>query len=221
MDLLNATPVIDLVESAFDAPCHPVRGAQLATLWPAEDDRKTNEAGYLNVDTPHHGWCPHLDGLWNGGIATPAAGSTLTAADAERWYSDPSTNGGSRRYSEHNTSIANFTGLVGIALSDQRVVGSGNLGLLRGGHHPMEAFFREQLAQGGPLGPEGPGWPRENLSAPNGHGLVHYPDAVRNRYRRGAHKAPDGSLWPKPTWMRPQMGDAILVHFATPHSARA
>lgn len=219
MNLLNASPVIDFVECALGAPLYPVRGAQLATLYPAEDDFTTNEAGYRNVDTPHHGWCPHLDGLWNGGIATPAAGSTLAVADEQRWYSDPSTNGGTRYYPEHNTCIANFTGLIGIALSDQRVVGSGNLGLLRGGHHHMETFFLEQHARGGPLGPEGPGWPREDRNAPNGHGLVHYPEAVRRRYRRGAGKAPDGSLWPKPTWMRPQAGDAILVHYATPHSA--
>jgi hypothetical protein len=114
MDLFNRSPLIGLVEHAFGTSVQSVRGAQLATLYPAEDDDKTNEAGYLNRDTPGYGWCPHLDGLWNGGIATPP---------------------------------------------------------LRGGHHHMERFFRSQRDQGGPLGPEGPGWPREDPDAPNGHGL--------------------------------------------------
>ena len=29
-----------------------------------------------------------------------------------------------------------------------------------GAHHAVQAFFRMQRAKGGPLGPEGPGWPR-------------------------------------------------------------
>ena len=202
MNLFNASPLKKLVSYAFDAPVYPVRGAQLATLYPAEDDLKTNESGYLNEDTPHFGWCGHLDGLWNGGIATPAAGSKLNAEEERGWNSDPSTNGGKRRYPEHDCNIANFTALVGVALSDQRSEGAGNLGFLRGGHRHMEAFFRRQRDLGGPLGPEGPGWPREDLHAPNGHGLVHYPQAVRLRYRRTAVAGNDDTLWPKPTWMR-------------------
>ena len=47
----------------------------------------------------------------------------------------------------------------------------------------IEAFFKMQLEKGGPFGPDGPGWPRENNQAPNGHGLRHYPDAVREAFK--------------------------------------
>lgn len=217
--LLHETAIRDWLHGAFGTDMRSVGGAQIATLFPEEDDQRTNEAGYLNVDTPHCGWVPHLDGLWNGGIATPAAGSRLSAAELTRWNAEPSTNGARRYLPEFGSNVANFSALVGVALSDQRVVGSGNLGLLRGAHHHIEAFFQWQREQGGPLGPEGPGWPRENVQAPNGHGLVHYPERVRQRYRRGAAFTADGVAWPKPTFMRLRPGDAVVVHHATPHSA--
>ena len=56
-------------------------------------------------------------------------------------------------------------------MTDQTIPGRGNLGVLDGMHHEMERFFRRQHAEGGPIGPDGPGWPRENLEAQNGHGL--------------------------------------------------
>jgi hypothetical protein len=217
MDLINRSPLTDLLNSALGS-LFPIDSAQIATLYPAEDACRTNEAGYLNIDTPHNGWCPHLDGLWNGGTSVPAVGKPLAASRLKDWYTDTGTNGARLAYPEHNTCIANFTALVGVALSDQRAIGSGNLGLLRGGHRHMEKFFQSQMEQGGPLGPDGPGWPRENSNAPNGHGLVHYPERVRKRYARGAVHGKDGSVWPKPTWMKLKAGDAILVHFSTPHS---
>ena len=48
------------------------------------------------------------------------------------WYSDPSTNGGLLHFSPESN-LANFTCLVGVALSDQTMEGVGNLGLLKGG----------------------------------------------------------------------------------------
>jgi hypothetical protein len=56
--------------------------------------------------------------------------------------------------------VCSFTVFVGVALSDQTAPGRGNLAVLRGAHHAVQAFFRMQRAKGGPLGPEGPGWPR-------------------------------------------------------------
>ncbi len=223
MDLLAHSTARTVLEAAFDGPLREVRGAQLATLFPAEDDRLTNEAGYHNVETPHFGWCGHLDGLWNGGIATPPAGVPMSVEDEARWYADPSTNGGQREYPPdddgNRANIANFAALVGVALSDQRAMGSGNLGVLRGAHRHIEAFFRWQHERGGPLGPDGPGWPRVHVEAPNGHGLVHYPPRVRARYRRAAAITHDGHSWPRPTFVRLRPGDAVIVHWATPHSA--
>jgi hypothetical protein len=49
---------------------------------------------------------------------------------------------------EFNANIQNFTALVGVALTDQRKEGVGNLGVLKGAHHAMEEFFQEQAAAG-------------------------------------------------------------------------
>ena len=154
MDLFNATSIKSVVESAFGAEVVPLRGAQIATRYPADDDLETNEAGYQNVDTPHFGWCGHLDGLWNGGLPTPVAGSVLAPDEERLWNAEQSTNGALKNFPEFNTNIANYTALVGVALSDQRASGAGNLGLLRGGHRHMETFFRWQRDRGSPLGPE-------------------------------------------------------------------
>ena len=135
------------------------------------------------------------------------------------WYRDPATNGVNRCHPEFNCNMSNFTTLAGVALSDQRQEGAGNLGLLKGAHRKLERFFREQREAGGPLGPDGPGWPREHLEAPNGHGLRHYPDAVRESYERNAAFTADGHMWPKPTLMKLAPGDAVIVHQATPHGA--
>ena len=72
--------------------------------------------------------------------------------------------------------------------------GSGNVGLLRGSCHDMEAFLRKQTELGGPLGPSGPDWPREYTNARNGHGLCHYPPAVRQAAaeREGYETTDDG-----------------------------
>ncbi len=219
MNLFNETPVKPLLESAFGEPVYPVRGAQLAIIYPAEDGQTVNEAGFRNVDTPFAGWCGHLDGLWNGGIATPPVDRDLSLEEEEKWQGERGMNSALKYHPQHNTNISCFTALVAVALSDQRMEGVGNLGLLKGGHHKMEAFFRWQREQGGPLGPEGPGWPRTDEKAPNKHGLVHYPDKVKKYYKRGAIVSATGQIWPKPTFMKVRAGDAIIVHYATPHSS--
>lgn len=219
MNLFNETPVKPMLESAFGGPVSPVHGAQLATNYPCDDDHTVNEAGFRNIDTPFGGWCGHLDGLWNGGAATPPVDRQLSLEEEEKWQGETGTNNASKYHPEHNANIACFTALVAIALSDQRADGVGNLGLLRGGHHKMEAFFRWQRDQGGPLGPEGPGWPRIDDKAPNKHGLVHYPDKVKKAFKRGAIVFDTGQIWPKPTFIKVHSGDAVIVHYATPHAA--
>ena len=36
----------------------------------------------------------------------------------------------------------------------------GQTNVLAGGHHVAQEYFRAQYAAGGPVGAEGPGWPR-------------------------------------------------------------
>ena len=219
LDLFEATSLKKVVERAIGNKLVPLRGAQISTLFPGDSGQVTNESGYLNKDTPHNGWTGHLDGLWNGGTAVPKAGTNIRGRNLSAWRAEPSTNGMARTFVEHKCNMHNFTALVGIALSDQRAEGAGNLGLLRGAHKHMAEFFRSQRDLGGPFGPDGPGWERENGKAPNHHGLVHYPEAVRRKYlSRSAHGA-DGHYWPRPDFMKLNIGDAVIVHFSTPHSA--
>ncbi|NKB96947.1 MAG: hypothetical protein GKR90_00385 [Pseudomonadales bacterium] len=217
MDLFNQTNIKRCLEKALGDAVREVRGAQLATLYPDDRDKVTNETGYQNRDTPHNQWAGHLDGLWNGGTPPPRAGTNIRGRHLAAWQVERSTNGGRLTFPEFNANIANFTALVGVALSDQRALGCGNLGLLKGGHKHMETFFQSQDALGGPLGPDGPDWPREDRGAPNRHGLRHYPDKLRELYANKSVRTPDGKIWPKPTLMRLNMGDAVIAHFSTPH----
>ena len=131
-----------ILEKALGSKVLPVRSAQLATLFPSDTGDATNEYGYLDKDTPHYGWTGHLDGLWNGGTAVPRVGTRLRGEKLKSWNASKSTNGVNKTNPEFNANIMNFTALVGIALSDQMSLGSGNLGVLRGGHRHMERFFR-------------------------------------------------------------------------------
>ncbi|MBS03857.1 MAG: hypothetical protein CMQ24_14270 [Gammaproteobacteria bacterium] len=218
VDLFNETPLISIMSDLL-GHVPPAAGAQLAALYPSVDDDQVNEAGYRNADTPNYGWCGHLDGLWNGATSTPPVDRKLSDGEERAWHETPSTNGTARYYPELNTNIANFAALVGVPLSDQRQAGVGNLGLLKGAHRRIEKFFQWQREKGGPLGPEGPGWERIDDNVPNEHGLVHYPRKVRDAYRRGAAQSFDGHYWPKPTLIKVKPGDAIIVHWATPHSS--
>jgi len=217
LDLFNKTGLKKIVERGIGHRVLPPHSAQLATLFPGVPDGATNEYGFLDRETPHYGWTGHLDGLWNGGTPVPKVGSRLQGAKLKAWNANPSTNGVFKENPEFNANIMNFTALVGVALSDQSSLGSGNLGVLRGGHHHMERFFRDQMTKGGPLGPDGPGWERENRKAPNRRGLIHYPRAVRDKYAKKAFRSSDGETWPEPDFLRLKPGDAVIVHSLTPH----
>ena len=206
------------INEALGKPMRPPPSAQLATLFPHELGHRLNEAGYPVDEVPFFGWHGHLDGLWNG--AAPVHQRTDRAMNNEElaaWNRDPGRNGVRRIYAHAN--VLNFTGLLGIPLSDQMVEGSGNLGLLRGAHHPISEFFASQRERGGPLGPDGPGWERIDRMAPNQSGLRHYPDQVKNQFKEDAAYTSNGQIWPKPTLIKVRPGDAVLTLHAVPHCA--
>ncbi len=212
----------ELMRSINEALGHAVvgiRGAQLATIFPHKIGNQINEAGYPNEEVPFYGWHGHLDGLWNG--AAPVhqrVDRPMNEEERARWNRDPARNGVRRTY-PGGINILNFTALLGIPLSDQSVEGAGNLGLLRGAHHPISEFFRYQRDAGGPIGPDGPGWERIDSDAPNFSGLRHYPDQVREQFTEGAGHTTDGRIWPKPTLIKVKPGDAVLTLHAVPHGA--
>lgn len=217
--LFNETDLFDILTEAV-GPIALAQGCQLASRFPADPDDRVNEAGYRDRDTPFFGWHGHLDGLWNG--AAPVHQDLqrpMTAAEADAWHQEPSRNGCRKTFPDLDANIKSFTALTAVALSDQTKEGSGNVGLLKGAHHEMERFFRAQREAGGPLGPDGPNWERIDQDAPNGVGLRHYPDAVREAFATGAARTADGKLWPRPTLLRLAPGDAAVILHAVPHSA--
>ena len=213
-------PLRPVIEAAFGSSLSAGSShAQMAVRFPGDAAGMVAECGYPDEDIPHYGWMGHLDGLWNGGSGVPQATgphAALTGDALLRWRRDPGTNGVQLFHPKQNSAISNFTALVGVALSDQSADGAGNLGVLAGAHHHMTDFFRWQRTQGeGCLGPGGAGWPREDANAPNCHGLVHIPPAVRELYMGQndavlSSAAPSG-VWPKPTLLLLQPGDAIIV----------
>ena len=209
------------------------RGCQVAITYPGHggsnnqttpvSDRITN-SGFRTRDLPTlegvgGPWSAHLDGVWGGGSAA------LQSRDADdtQWYHGPPTNGCPGPNDPHPNPGAmrhlNWTALVGVALTDQTLPGSGALGVLDGMHHEMASFFREQQTAGGPIGPDGPGWPRENPDAENGHGLHMIPPFLTNVTRHGAVDGPGGLRFPHPTLVKLAVGDAVLCHHLLPHGA--
>ena len=219
LELFNQSPAKQIVSSLIEGGIDDATGVQNAFNYPMTPDDSVNETGYRDRDTPFYGWGGHLDGCWSGGGPPPPIGKAMTPAQKKKWWQHTARNTCDLDYPGYNATILNFTALVGIALSDQRRTGVGNLGVLAGAHHAIEQVFREQAEAGGPIGPDGPGWDRLNKHAPTGHGLNHYPDSIREQFRRGAVVTDDGRIWPKPTLLKLAPGDMVIAHFALPHSA--
>ncbi len=216
----EGTQARELVESAMGGTARGWEFAQIAIRQPSKPSDQITESGYPDRVIPFFGWHGHLDGLWNGASA-PHQHTSRPMDDTEwaAWSKAKGRNGVMKTYPGTGTNMVHFTALLGIPLSSQTRDGVGNLGLLRGAHHPVAEFFRYQRDQGGPLGPDGPGWERLHRDAPNGYGLRHYPDQVRRIFTQEAAYTDDGHLWPKPDLIKMEIGDAVLTLHAIPHSA--
>jgi hypothetical protein len=197
-DLFNASGAIELLNSVLgDGAVEPQAAGQMQVLFPPTEDltQTVGQMGWKNEDVPWYGWGGHLDGQNNGGV------------------------NGNAKEMDNNCNIKNFTALVGFPLSDQTNEGVGNLGLLRTAHHAMESVFQQQADSGGPLGPDGPEWPREE---PN-QGRNSYAPAVREAFRTNADGeeaivSENGRAWPKPHFVKTKPGDCVIVKHETPHS---
>lgn len=201
LDLFNNSGARQFLEKMLGGDSVPTQQeAQVQVLYPPTEDltHKMGQMGWANADVPWWGWGGHLDGGYNGGV------------------------NGNAKQMANGCNIKNFTCLVGIPLNDQLEEGVGNLGVLKTAHHAMEAVFQRQHAAGGAIGPDGPGWPREDPSAPDGQGRNQYSPLVREQFRLNADgeeaAVVDGRVWPKPTLIKAAAGDCIVVKHETPHS---
>ena len=222
-DLLNKSVLAEILRNTmgpFDAP----ERAMPMVLYPRDPSSAVGPHGLPDDQLPNFGFFPHLDGQWSGRL--PKSWS-----EVDDWHSPRTEHFGTGDATERGSnmtpffqdpdctlSIGSFTAFVGVALNDQTEFGRGNLALLKGGHHAVGAFFRMQRERGGPIGPEGPGWPRLVPMPEDAVGINYLPQSVRDQFAEGAELTPDGTLWPKPTPILFDEGDAVITVHAIPHS---
>ena len=154
-----------------------------------------------------HCYMSHLDHTVQNPMGTP-------------FYLDP----------ERTLTLGTFTAFVGIAFNNQTKMGCGQLGVRRGFHHDMEQFFRMQRDAGGPIGYEGPGWPRvEPATIASGTPRMGMPAPLLQppQARHGGFVNIEGwrdSRGNPYTWLTPvvlEEGDAVIALHGLPHAGTA
>ena len=174
---------------------------------------------------------PHVDGNWGGLLPERADDIEMPRGrpkDAARYFGENDerrgTNDGQLWLDPDRTiSLGCYTALVGVALNDQTRPGKGQLGVLRGLHETVEAAFRIQRDAGGPIGPEGPGWPRIMPTSSGGTYLNGLHDTVRAKAygiaEREGRRATENWPWPELTPVLLDQGDAVITLHSCPHTA--
>ncbi len=167
----------------------------------------------------------HVDGGWAG--LCPMSRSEILAAgeSLETWgrEGDPKSMGpagGAPLWQdrERTVAIGSYTALVGVCLNDQRMPAKGQFSVRRGAHEAVEAFFRHQRAQGGPIGGGGPDWPRlQPMNQDQAFAGIMPPKLV-DSYPATSFEMP-GWPWPELTPVLMKEGDAVIALHALPHTA--
>ena len=119
--------------------------------------------------------------------------------------------------------IGSFTAFVIVPLNNQMRPGCGQTAVLPTAHHAAEKFYQWQYAQGGIMGPEGPGWKRINTKAANGLGLNYLPKAILEEFTNEEKYGPlestsDGRKWPRTQQMLMEEGDVCITVYHMPHT---
>ncbi len=229
-DLVNAssiTPILNEAMGQFDPPIV----CQIGVLKPRQPGEHFNNVGYRDKDMPYYGAETHIDGMIT--MAAPQEVQEGSNDEIYHRYFASGPNGDLGRSPDvigHNMvpmfedpemtlTLGSFTAFVFVCLNDQSVEGRGQTALLKGGHHALEKFLRQQRDINNHLGPEGPGWPRMDHAAPNRAGLVYTPEEVREQFLdETSESTPDGKLWPRPTQILMNKGDACIAIYQIPHS---
>ncbi|MEM7363894.1 MAG: hypothetical protein AAF525_07700 [Pseudomonadota bacterium] len=210
--LFNASCLADLLREEM-GPFPPVISSQIAVT-----------AGH---DTLRGRPFPHVDGGWSGAIPTDPDEIDLELGrprDAAQYFGEHDevrgTNDGLLwQDKDRKVAMGSYTALVGVCLNDQTVPGRGQFAVMKGMHHIVEQSFRMQRRLGGPIGQEGPGFPRIRLDengVPYMNGL---PQMVRDRvYPSDLSKATKDWPWPELTPILLNQGDAVIAMHSIPHT---
>ena len=230
-DLVNKstiTPILNDAMGRFDPP----QRCQVGLNPISKPGEFFNNLGYRDKDMPYFGCQTHVDGSLT--IRSPQEKQTGSHSEIYHRYIADGPRGDLGRSPDvvgHNMTplfqdpemslgLGSFTAFVFVCLNDQTEEGRGQTALLTGAHHKVEEFFRKQRDSNNHLGVEGPGWPRINFDTPNRCGLVYVPEEVREQFvDSSSESTPDGQLWPKPTQILMEPGDACIAMYHIPHSA--
>ena len=171
---------------------------------------------------------PHVDGNWSGPF--PKDGKDIDKVrgrplDAARWFGENDNVRGNNDGQlwidpQRRLSLGCYTALVGIAVNDQLIPGAGQLGVIRGVHSEVEAWFRQQRDSGDVIGPEGKGWPRIAVDENGRTYLNGLPDTVKAAaaQRAAEAKSIEGWPWPELTPVLLGAGDAVIALHSCPHT---
>ncbi|MEM7018582.1 MAG: hypothetical protein AAF512_14725 [Pseudomonadota bacterium] len=171
---------------------------------------------------------PHVDGNWGGPLPERAEDIEMPRGrpkDPVKYFGENDTRRGSNDGQlwldpDRTITLGCYTALVGVALNDQTKPGAGQFGVLKGMHEVVENAFRLQREAGGPIGPEGPGWPRIMPTKSGGTFLNGLHDTVRTAAKEAAkdRKATDDWPWPELTPVLLEQGDAVIALHSCPHT---
>ena len=217
--LYNDSVLRDVMLEAMGPHTAPIN-AQVAVTMPNYSDavvrRKANPAYRPGA---------HVDGGWAG--LCPVKRSEILAAGQtlETWGSDGDPHsmgpaGGAPLWQdrERTLAIGSYTALVGVCLNDQRKPGKGQFSVRRSAHEAVEAFFRRQRDQGGPLGGGGPDWPRLQAMGEDDAFAGIMPRAMVETYPDTRFESDDWP-WPELTPVLMEEGDAVIALHSLPHTA--
>ena len=217
--LYNDSVLRELMLATMGPHTAPVN-AQVAVTMPNE----TDAVGRRKV-TSKAAPGAHVDGGWAG--PCPMTRSELRdrgeplatwGHDGDPKWRGPAGGAPLWQDRERTVAIGSYTALVGVCLNDQRRPGKGQFSVRRGAHEAVEAFFRRQRDQGGPIGGGGPDWPRLQPMGEDGAFAGIMPPAMVASYpdTRFEH---EHWPWPELTPVLMEEGDAVIALHALPHTA--
>ena len=167
----------------------------------------------------------HVDGGW-AGLCPVKRSEILASGEAlETWGRDGDPKsmgpaGGAPLWQnrERTLALGSYTALVGVCLNDQRRPGKGQFAVRAGAHEAVEAFFRMQRDNGGPIGGGGPHWPRLVAAGDDNAFAGMMPPAMEATYPKTRFEH-DAWPWPELTPVLMEEGDAVIALHALPHTA--